>query len=141
MNEVHVERYIPLPPGKVFPAYTDHEGWSAWAGVGRVRLVKTGVEHRDGVGAVRAFSSSPGLREEVVAFEPPARMEYRVSAGMPLMTDHHGTVTFSPEGAGTRVAWRVRFRSRIPGLGWLVERGLTVLFAHLLEKLDRHLGG
>jgi len=105
---------------------------------------------------VRAFSAAPGLREEVVRFEPPSLMEYRVIQGPVPMDQHHGEVRFVPEesghdggdpllnapgpaGHGTRVTWRVSFRSRVPGLGWLLERGLTVMFGRMLGSLARDL--
>src|SRR5690349_4997767 len=114
---VVVERFIDHPIEEVFRRYTDHEGWSRWAGFGKVRLVREGRPDRNGVGSVRAFQAAPGLREEVTLFEPPKRMEYRVVRGPVPMRDHLGEVTFEPEGQGTRVVWRVSFRVSVPGLG------------------------
>jgi uncharacterized protein YndB with AHSA1/START domain len=142
MNDRHtvtVERTIDHPVELVFRRYTDHAGWSRWAGLGRVRLVREGSPDRDGVGAVRAFALSPGLREEVIAFEPPERMEYRISQGAYPLTDHHGEVLFAPEGRSTRVTWKVSFRSRLPGLGGMVSAGLTLLFRRILSRLARDL--
>jgi uncharacterized protein YndB with AHSA1/START domain len=144
MRRVEVDRLFPHPVDRVFRRYADHAGWSDWAGLGRVWLTREGAPDRDGVGAVRAFASTPGLREEVTVFEPPpaggaARMEYRVVAGPVPMKDHRGEVVFTPEGAGTRLTWRVSFRSTIPGLGWVIERGLGVLFPRMLAALGRDL--
>ena len=139
MNQVNVERVIPHPIDKVFARYTDHPGWTDWAGAGPVRLAREGSPHRFGVGAVRSFALVPGLREEVTAFEPPRRMEYRVTQGAFPLADHHGEVLFSPEGDGTRVTWRVSFRSRIPGTGKLLTLGLEALFKRMLASLERDL--
>ena len=139
MRRVEVDRFFAHPVERVFRRYTDHAGWSAWAGLGRVWLTREGSPDRDGVGAVRAFSSAPGLREEVTVFEPLARMEYRVVRGPVPMADHRGEVLFAPEGAGTRLTWRVSFRSTIPGLGWVIERGLGVLFRRMLGAFGRDL--
>jgi uncharacterized protein YndB with AHSA1/START domain len=140
MERVEVERVIPQPIERVFDRYTDHAGWSDWAGVGKVRLVQEGAPDRNGVGAVRAFASTPGLREEVVLFERPSRMEYRVTAGPVPMKDHLGEVMFAREGENaTRLTWRVSFRSKIPGIGWLIARGLGVLFRRMLSGLERDL--
>ena len=139
MSRVEVDRFFAHPAERVFRRYTDHAGWSDWAGVGRVWLTREGAPERDGVGAVRAFASTPGLREEVTVFEPPARMEYRVVAGPVPMADHRGEVLFAPEGTGTRLTWRVSFRSTIPGLGWVIERGLGVLFRRMLTAFGRDL--
>ena len=64
-------------------------------------------------------------------------MTYRlVSGGLP-MKDHLGEVTFEPDGEGTRVVWRCRFDSRIPGLGGLLQRFVTRFFESALEGLAR----
>jgi uncharacterized protein YndB with AHSA1/START domain len=139
VNQVETQRSFHHPIEKVWARYTDHVGWSDWAGVGAVRLEREGTPERNGKGSVRAFAASPGLREEVTCFEPPQRMEYRITRGALPITDHHGEVLFSPEGQGTRVTWRVSFRSRVPGLGWVLERALTVLFRRMLAGLARDL--
>jgi uncharacterized protein YndB with AHSA1/START domain len=139
VTNVEVERWVEHPVEEVFRRYTDHAGWTDWVGMGRVYLVAEGSPHRDGVGAVRAFAMSPGLREEVTLFDPPRRMEYRISAGVPLLADHHGEVLFAPQGAGTRITWRVSFRSRVPGLGWILSRALHRLFSRVLSALARDL--
>jgi uncharacterized protein YndB with AHSA1/START domain len=136
---VTVERSFDHPVEEVFRRYTDHEGWSRWAGFGKVRLVREGTPERNGLGSVRAFRISPGLREEVTRFEPPARMEYQVVAGPVPMTDHLGEVMFEREGEGTRVTWRVSFRPTLPGAGWVMRQGLQVIFKRALAGLARDL--
>jgi len=139
VQRIEVERLIPHPIERVFRRYTDHAGWSEWAGLGIVRLVREGAPDRNGVGSVRAFALAPGLREEVIVFEPPRRQEYRVTRAAFPLTDHHGEVIFTPEGPGTLVTWRVTFRSKVPGLGWPVERGIAALFRWMLRRLARDL--
>lgn len=139
MQRVAVERLIPHPVEQVFRRYTDNAGWSRWAGVGPVRLVREGAPDKDGVGAVRAFTVAPGLREEVIVFEPPRRQEYQIIQGAFPITDHHGQVIFTEEGRGTLVSWEVTFRSRVPGVGALLERGLKVFFRRILRRLARDL--
>jgi hypothetical protein len=139
MRHVDVERFFAHPVERVFSRYTDHVGWSDWAGVGRVRLARTGSPDPNGVGAVRTFAHAPGLREEVTRFDPPNRMDYCVVEGPLPMADHHGEVRFAPDGAGTRLTWRVTFRSTLPGLGWAMECGLGLLFRRMLASLARDL--
>jgi uncharacterized protein YndB with AHSA1/START domain len=141
MHRVAVDRLFPHPIEAVFRRYTDHPGWTDWAGLGRVRLVRDGTPDRNGLGAVRAFSASPGLREEVTLFDPPHRMDYRIVQGAYPLTDHHGEVLFAPEGTGTRVTWSVTFRSKLPLLGWPIKGGLTLLFRKILGGLARDLDG
>ena len=139
IQHVEVVRVIPHPVLRVFNRYADHAGWSDWAGLGPVRLVRAGSPETNGVGSVRAFSASPGLREEVTVFVPPERVEYRITQGLLPIADQHGEVSFAPEGAGTRVTWRASFRSSIPGLGWAMERGVDTVFRRALAGLARDL--
>lgn len=139
--EVVSERRIPQPIETVFARYTDHAGWTAWAGLGRVELVQEGKSERDGEGAVRAFALAPGLREAITRFEPPTLMRYSVIAGGYPLDDHEGEVRFEPDGSGTRVIWRVAFRSRLPGTLGLLRAGLAWLFPRLLRRFEQHLQG
>ncbi len=146
-NHVEVQHLFPHPIARVFRRYTDHEGWSDWAGTGRVRLVREGAPDRNGVGAVRAFSFPPSLREEVTAFEPPpaagggGRMEYRIIQGGGPVRHHHGEVGFTPQGEGTLLVWRISFASPIPGAGALLEVAFGALFRRMLRGLARDLDG
>ena len=145
-NHVEVQHVFPHPIDRVFRRYTDHEGWSDWAGTGRVRLVREGAPDRNGVGAVRAFAFPPNLREEVTVFEPPAagggsgRMEYRIIQGGGPLVDHLGEVTFTSQGESTLIVWQISFRSPIPGAGWPLEAALGALFRRMLGGLARDLG-
>lgn len=140
MVQVVARRVFRQPVSTVFARFTDNEGWSDWAGLGRVRLVRTGSPERDGVGAVRAFAVSPGLREEIVELERDVRQVYRVTAGALPLRHHRGEVRFEPEGAGTRVTWTVTFDT-LPGLGRVLRVGLRLLFWRILRALARDLDG
>ena len=140
MQNIEVERRFEAPPEQVWKVYTDHAGWSTWAGLGRARLETEGRPDRNGVGAVRCFKTGPvSVFEEVLTFEPPKRMTYRVvRGGIPIMKDHLGEVLLEPDGAGTRLIWRCRFDSKIPGLGapmrWLVTRLFRQALAGLAKR-------
>jgi uncharacterized protein YndB with AHSA1/START domain len=138
MQQVEVRRRIAGRPEDVFAAYTDHVSWSEWAGMGPVRLAREGVPAPNGVGCVRVIGPRfAAAHEEVLSFEPPKRMTYRIVGGLPLLRDHLGEVEFAPDGDGTLVAWRCRFESRIPGLGGLLRRGIARAFRGALDGLAR----
>jgi uncharacterized protein YndB with AHSA1/START domain len=139
VQEIEVEREFCAPQQEVWDVYTDHAGWSAWAGFQKSWLEVAGSPDRNGTGAVRGFSSA-GVRvfEEVVEFEPPKRMTYRVVRGGGPMKDHLGEVVFEPDGAGTRVIWCCRFNSKVPGLGPLMRFFVTWILRRALEGLERH---
>lgn len=139
MVTVEVERRVDAPVETVWARYSDHVGWTEWAGLGRVRLGRQGEPHRDGVGCVRIIRNmGREITEEVVAFEPPHRLEYSVRKGIPLR-DHLGEVTMTSEdGGGTLIVWRCRFRT-ITGFnafsGWMIHR----VFARTLGRLAKDL--
>jgi SAM-dependent methyltransferase/uncharacterized protein YndB with AHSA1/START domain len=139
MQQVEVERRFDAAPEQVWRVYTDHAGWSAWAGLGRSRLATEGHPDRNGVGAVRCFTTGPAsVYEEVLSFDPPKRMTYRVvGGGIPIMTNHLGEVLLEPDGAGTRLVWRCRFDSKVPGLGAPMRWLVTKLFTRALAGLAR----
>jgi uncharacterized protein YndB with AHSA1/START domain len=134
MQRVEVERIIEAPPEAVFARYTDHAGWSQWAGAGKVSLAREGSPDRNGVGAVRAFESAMGLQEEVIEFDPPRHMAYRVIRGGFPITDHRGDVRFEPHARGTRLVWSVEFASRIPFSAGAIARFLRVVFRVFLAR-------
>jgi len=136
MQHVEVSQYVGAPPEAVWARYTDHRSWTEWAGIGTVTLDRQGMPAPNGVGCVRVISAG-GTRtfEEILSYEPPHRMTYTLRKGAAPIRDHLGEVVFTPEGAGTRVTWRCRFESRIPGLGGLFRFGITRLFARVLRRL------
>ena len=135
MQHVEVTRRIAAPPEAVFEVATDHARYRHWAGFPSSRLETEGSPDRNGVGAVRVLG--PAV-EEVLEFEPPKRMAYRLVRGAPL-ANHRGEMTFEPDGDGTLVTWRCRFDSKVPGLGFLLRAGITRMFRRALAGLDQRL--
>jgi len=137
--QIELSQHVAARPERVFDLYTDHLGWEKWAGVKEVVLRQTGDPPPNGLGAIRVIRARGiALEEEVTAFDPPRRMEYRLVAGAPIR-DHHGVVRFEPDGAGTRVTWSIRFRPLLPGTGWILravlERAVRDVLARLAAKL------
>jgi uncharacterized protein YndB with AHSA1/START domain len=138
MQHVEVERRFAAPPDAVWRVYTDHARWSEWAGFSRSWLETEGRPDRNGVGAVRGFGSAGVASfEEVVSFEPPKRMTYRILRGGLPIRNHLGEVLLEPDGAGTRLIWRCRFESKIPGLGLPLRWFVTGFFRRALAGLAR----
>lgn len=136
MQHVEVIKTIDAPVEQVWNRYTDHVSWTQWAGFGKVRLEKQGVPPPNGVGCVRVFTSA-GLHEEVLSFDAPRRMTYRIVKGTVPIKDHLGDVSFEAQGNGTRIVWRCQFESRIPGLGGLFRMFITRTFRNALDGLEK----
>ncbi len=110
--------------------------------MGRVSLEREGVGERNGSGCVRVISNrGVSVVEEVLDFETPERVTYTVRRGGLPIKDHLGEVTMARCDGGTLVTWRCRFRSRIPGLGWVWKLLVSAMFATALAGLERDLAG
>ncbi len=136
MQHVEVTHRYDAAPQAIWDIYSDHARWREWGPMPGSRLVKEGSPDPNGTGAVRGFAG--GLREEILDFEPPKRMTYRVVAGLFPIKNHFGEVTLEPDGEGTRVVWRCRFEPMIPGTGAMLERFVARSFRNALAGLERH---
>jgi len=139
MHTVEVTRTFSAKPEQVWKVYTDHAGWSAWSGMTHSSLEVQGKPHKNGTGAVRCLGSrGMNIFEEILDFEPPRRMTYRVVKERLGMKNHLGEVLFEPSGNGTKITWRCRFDSKIPGLGPVMRVLITRVFRTALDGLARH---
>lgn len=140
MIEVRVERHFSQPVQDVWAHYTDHASWRNWAGLGTARVIRQGVPAPNGVGAVRQLGAAGvTVEEEVIEFEAPKKMTYRlIRGGFPLQ-NHLGEVQFQPHGDGCTILWTVRCDSALPGTEWLVRAFLRLIFNRALAGLATHL--
>jgi uncharacterized protein YndB with AHSA1/START domain len=110
MVELEIHQHFSAPPEKVFAAVTDHKRIEEWQKGTRVTIEKPGVPPPNGLGAVRKIRGGPlSVQEEVVRWEEPHAMDYRLIRGFPLR-DHLGELRFlpTPEG-GTLLECRIRY--------------------------------
>jgi len=129
-----IQAQIKAPRDAVWAVYTDHRGWVNWAGVKEVVLRQQGDPAPNGVGARRVVRASGiAVEEEIVAFEPPKRMVYRIVGGIPIV-NHEACVQFEETPEGTHLIWNVRFDPLIPLTGGLMAR---LMKAGLQQILDR----
>jgi len=137
MERFVLEQPIRAPLEKVWALISDHVGWQRWAGVQEVVLRQQGDPAPNGLGAIRVLRRGGlAFEEEVIAFEPPARIAYRVVAGIPVR-DCEVEIRLAPAGGETRVTWDVRFRPLVPGTGWLLLRLIRPRLAAALAGLAR----
>ncbi len=140
MHEIHIRQRFEAPLDRVFATVTDHEGMPAWLPA-KVRLVKQGAPDRNGLGAVRRIvARGLAVHEEVVRWEPPHAMDYRVIGRSPLR-DHLGEMRFSSQNdGGALLDYTIRFR--VPWyfggglLGSYVEKTLNAEIGAGLAKLS-----
>jgi hypothetical protein len=128
---VHVNADV----GRVWKVLSDHRGMPEWFPVDGVTLSTEGCPAPDGVGAVRVMRG-PGtnLREQVIGWEEPRLLRYRLLEGAPI-TCHQGEVSLRPAPGGSELAWKIRYRPKIPGTSGLVRRALEKLLDEALPRL------
>jgi Polyketide cyclase / dehydrase and lipid transport len=121
----------------VWALVADHRGYASWGPWQQARLEREGTPSPDGVGAVRILRARPlTMREEVVTFEPPSRLDYVLHSGLPLR-DYRASVTLTPSGQGTTLHWRAEFEPKIPGTGWFYRWFLDRVFDDVTERAAR----
>jgi uncharacterized protein YndB with AHSA1/START domain len=137
MQHVEVTRTIKAPVDIAWDRYTDHRGWTDWAGLGTVTLEQQGAGDPNGVGCVRRITNmGVSIAEEILTFDRPKRMTYRLIRGPVPIKNHLGEVLFSETEPGRcQIVWRCRFDSTIPLVGGLVERYVARMFGTTLDRL------
>lgn len=127
-----IERNVAAPPETVFAVITDHRAYPDYTPLRKAILEKEGSPAPDGVGAVRAlYLAGPPMREEVLAYEAPRRFTYRLLSGLPAR-DHVGTVTLTPEGEGTKIAYEIETTPTIRPLAPLILAGMKIGIGRLM---------
>lgn len=137
MQRVDITHDFKLPVERVYDHLAEHENLGPLFGA-RVRRVRDGDSSRNGAGSVRALRIGPGpwFEETTVEAVPHSRIAYRVTKGTPLR-DHQGVMDFTPLESGCRLHYVIEFRSAVPGLGPVVQWGLTRNITRGLRKVDR----
>ena len=108
MFSIHVERTINKPIAEVFAILSDHANYAQFKGVDKSTLLVEGKYEKNGLGAVREIiAGGANLHEEIVAFDPPYNLGYKVFNSKPLPYDHElGEITLEERGDKTHVTWR-----------------------------------
>lgn len=124
---VHIERDLDAPPEAVFDHLAEHENLAALFGV-QVKRIKDGDDgSRNGVGSARELKIGPlpAFEETTTRYERPELIEYKITRGG-MLKDHVGIMKFSPTpSGGTRLDYRIRVITKVPGLSPVVAKKLT----------------
>ncbi|HEY6780734.1 MAG TPA: SRPBCC family protein [Thermoleophilaceae bacterium] len=107
-------RTAAAPAETVFDVLTDHRGYPSFTPLRKVVLEQEGAPDPDGIGAIRRLHAvGPPMREEVLEYDRPHRMSYRLLSGAPVR-DHVGTVVLTPYGEGTQVVYTIDTTPTLP---------------------------
>jgi hypothetical protein len=125
----------------VWPLLGQARRWSDWSFLTRSVLERDGSPDSDGVGAVRHFTRyGIGSREEVVAWDPPHHLGYRILSGFPVR-NYRADVTLTSEGSGTRIDWAGTFDPKIPGSGRVLDVVLPAIMQRFADAVARYADG
>ena len=129
--------YIHAPIERVWAFLIDYEGYARIPAVARARVLRRGDRDAAGVGAVREVTVlGSTFEEEILAFEPPLLLTYRITKSRPLRIDHElGRVDLVPRGEGTEVSWTTTFTLPVPLVGGTLAKGLRVVVQHQFNEI------
>lgn len=144
MKTIVVKRTIKAPIEQVFDRLTDLANYESFPGVRRTRFVKEGLREKNGVGALREVDAGVfWLQEEILGFERPRRMDYRIRQSRPGIRHEGGSMQFRQTAQGTEVTWSSTFAVPLPLLGGMAERIgerlSKLMFSAILRHVDRQL--
>lgn len=124
MRTVHVEEVVGLPIDRVWALLSEHADYDRLPGISDAELLTPGDPPPNGLGAVRRIRLGEVVfDEEIVGFDPPRRMDYRIIASRPVRVDQElGRICLEPAEESTRVTWTSTFSVRVPLIGWFVTR-------------------
>lgn len=138
-----VEAVTRAPVDVVWPLVGEARHWHLWSFLTASGLEREGSPVPEGVGAIRKFTVfGVGSREEVVAWDPPGHLAYRILSGFPVR-NYRSDVTLTPDGTGTRIEWAGTYDPKWPGSGGILAAVLGIMmrrFAHDLASYADGLG-
>ena len=137
MNRVDVTHDYALPAEQVFAYLSEHKNLEPLFGA-RIRRVQDGETSPNGVGSVRALKVGPlpWFEETIVESVEPSLIRYRISRGSP-MRNHRAVITLIPSEQGCQVHYVIEFDTALPGIGKVIQVGLSRNIERGLRKLER----
>lgn len=139
---VRFEQFFARPREQVFAWFADHEKFGRiWPGRTRRLQASADPAQPNGLGSVREIRSG-GLtfEETITAFEPPARIEYRVTRGGPVR-NHRGLLLFTEVSGGTTLDYTIEFDPKIPFTGGLIASVLCASWHRGVQRAVEDLAG
>jgi hypothetical protein len=133
----------------VFKQLSDHVEFLSTSHI-QCRLLHSGSENHNGLGAVREVRSGMFIfEEEITVFDAPRAYEYRIRTlrgplGWKIPFQHpHGRIELNTLGNTTHAIWTSQFHFNIPLIGPLLDRILgkqiNATFLFFLKRLDQRL--
>ena len=137
-RHIEVTAHSQATPDAVFALLGDGSTWPRWSPIEAFELERAGDPPPEGVGAIRVFRRGRTTgRDQIVEVVPGRRLGYVSLSGLPVR-DYQAHVELEPAGDGTTIRWQASFAPKVPGTGWVVERGLGRFLDQCAEGLAKH---
>ena len=141
-QRVRFEQFFAAERERVFAYFADHAKFGRiWPG--RFRRIRESADaaQPNGLGSVREIRTSGFTVEETItAFDPPARIEYRVTRGGPIK-NHLGRLLFSEVPGGTVLEYSIEFDPRLRLTGGFIASILCASWHRGVQRAIDDLSG
>ena len=138
MQRVIIDHDFPVPVEQAFNHLCEHENLEPLLGAKITRLKDGDDGTRNGPGSVRQLKIGPlpPFEETTTEVVPNELIRYKITKGSPLK-DHAGEMRLTPNADGTaHLHYEISFRSTVPGLDFVVAKGLKKNIAKGLHNAD-----
>jgi hypothetical protein len=132
-------------PSAVYALLRDGATWPSFSPIDRFELERSGESEREGLGAIRVFSTDHAVgctrsREEIVELRPDRRFSYVLLSGLAIR-NYRADIDLEPTAdGGTAIRWHSTFTGKTPGTGWFYRRVLTGFIEKMVAGLAAHAG-
>jgi uncharacterized protein YndB with AHSA1/START domain len=134
-REIDVTAVSSAAPDVIYRLLVDGATWPSWTPIESFTLEQADDGRPEGVGAIRVFQRGKTVgRDRVVELVTNRRLAYTSESTLPVR-DYHASVDLFPGAETTTIRWRASFFPKVPGTGWITERGLR----RFLEQCARGL--
>lgn len=137
-RHIEVSGHSAAAPNAVFALLADGTTWPRWSPIESFELEREGNPPPEGPGAIRVFRRGRTVgRDELVDVAPAERFVYASLSGLPVR-DYLAEVELTAVVGGTDVKWQASFLPKMPGTGWILERGLRRFLDQCAQGLARY---
>jgi hypothetical protein len=139
-RHIEVSAHSDAAPDAVFALLADGTTWPSWSPIESFELERPGDPPPEGPGAIRVFRRGRTVgRDRLVDVAPAERLVYESLSGLPVR-EYLGEIELTAAVGGTDVKWTASFFPKIPGTGWLWERGLRRFLGQCVRGVAAHAG-
>ena len=137
-RHIDVTKQSQAAPNAVFGLLADGATWPNWSPIESFELEREGNPPPEGIGAIRIFRRGRTTgRDQIVEVAPDCRFAYLSLSGLPVR-DYRAQIELEPAAGGTTIRWQASFSPKVPGTGWLLERGLRRFLCECAAGLAAH---